>query len=52
MRYLNTYQATADRVRVCNRNTCIEARGDNARMIAGAFALMLVCIGIAALAKA
>ncbi len=51
MRYLNTYKTPADRVRVCNRNTCIEARGDNAKIIAGAFAIMLVCIGISALAR-
>lgn len=52
MNFVSTYQAQADQVRVCNRNFCIEAKGENAKMIAGAFAFMLVCIGIAALAKA
>jgi hypothetical protein len=40
-----------DQVRVCNGNTCIEARGDNARILVCAFAFMLVCVGIAALAS-
>ena len=52
MNYISTYQAPVDRVKVCNRNVCIEARGDNAKLIANAFAFMLLCIGVAALAKA
>jgi hypothetical protein len=40
-----------DEVRICKGNVCIEARGDNAKMLVGAFAFMLICIGIAAIAS-
>ena len=41
-----------DSLTVCHKNSCIHAKGDNARIIAfGAF-VMLFFIGIAAIAKA
>lgn len=52
MSNISTYRTPSDMVRVQSMNTYIEARGDNARMIAGAFAIMLICIGLAALTKA
>lgn len=51
--YINKYDGyNQDKVRVCNDNFCIEASGDNARLLTGAFVFALICIGIAALAKA
>jgi len=50
--YTTTNQKSTDGVKVCNRNLCIDAKGDNAKLITGAFALMLICFGIAALVKA
>lgn len=51
--YLNKYDGiNIDTVRVCNDNFCVEASGDNARLITGALVFALVCIGIAALVKA
>ena len=38
-----------DEVNICKGNTCIQARGDNAKLITFAFAFMLICVGIAAL---
>lgn len=40
-----------DAVKVCNQNTCIEARGENARAIVGALCFAFVCFGVAALLK-
>lgn len=40
-----------DRVRICKEDICVEARGKNAELIAGAFAFMLVCIAIVAVSK-
>lgn len=38
-----------DQVRVCKGNMCIEARGDNAKLITLGFVFVLVCVGIAVL---
>jgi hypothetical protein len=48
---ITKFQIPTDKVRVCHRNTCIEARGNNGKLIAGAFAFALLCVGLAALAK-
>lgn len=45
-------QFPIDKVKLCIKDTCIEARGDNAKLIAQAIAFTIVCYGIAALAKA
>ena len=45
-------QFPQDKVKLCKRDVCVEARGDNAKLLAGAFAFALFCIGIAALSKA
>ena len=51
--YLNKYNNTPnDKVRLCKGNLCIEARGENARLLTGVFAIALLCIGIAALSRA
>lgn len=52
MKYISTNQFPTDKVKLCKSNVCIEARGDNAKLLTGAFAFALLCIGIAALAKA
>lgn len=39
----------ADQVKVCKGNICIEARGDNAKLITLGFVFVLVCAGIAVL---
>lgn len=44
-------QFPVDRVKVCKKDVCVEARGDNAKAIVGALAFMFVCFGIAALAS-
>lgn len=45
-KYLN-YSMPADQVRICTRQqTCIEARGDNARLLV--FAVMLILLSGAA----
>lgn len=38
-------------VKVCIGNTCIQARGDNARLISVAFVLLIICVGIAVLSN-
>lgn len=52
MNYISTNQFPADKVRVCKKNVCVEARGKNAELIVGALAFAFICWGIAALAKA
>lgn len=47
---LNVYNPT-DLVKVCNHNTCIEARGENGRAIVEALCFAFVCVGVAALLK-
>lgn len=47
---LNVYKPN-DAVKVCNQNTCIEARGENARAIVAALCFAFVCVGVAALLK-
>ncbi len=51
--YLNKYNVSnRDKVRLCKGNICLEARGENARQLTNAFTLVLICIGLAVLAKA
>jgi hypothetical protein len=47
------YKYSKDRntVKVCKNDTCIEAKGKNADLLAGAVAVMLVFVGIAAIAS-
>jgi len=49
MNKLYIVKKPVDQVRICKGNTCIEARGDNAKLIVAAFTFMLICVGIAAL---
>jgi len=48
------YKYSKDRntVKVCKSDNCIEAKGKNADLLAGAAAVMLVFVGIAAIAGA
>lgn len=48
-KYTNVPQV---KVRLCKANLCIEARGENARILTGVFAFALICVGIAALSRA
>ena len=51
--YLKKYtKVPADTVRLCKGNLCIEARGENARIITTVFTVALICVSIAALSKA
>lgn len=43
--------STRDQVEVCHNSTCIKARGQNAELLTIAFTFVLVCAGIAILAK-
>lgn len=45
------YNQPTDKVKVCTKNLCVEAAGRNAKQIVGALCFMLICMGIAALAK-
>ena len=44
------YSPSRNTVKVCKRDNCIEAKGKNADLIAGAAAIMLLFVGIAAIA--
>ena len=46
------YSKNQNTVRLCKGNTCIEAEGKNADIIAGATAIMLMLVGIAAISNA
>lgn len=51
--YLKKYNnVPQDKVRLCKGNLCIEARGENARILTGVFAFALLCVGLAALSRA
>ena len=41
----------ADQIRLCKQNTCIEARGENARTIVGAVSLVLFCAALYYISK-
>jgi hypothetical protein len=41
-----------DMVKMCTKNVCVEARGNNAKLLVNVFAITILCIGFAALAKA
>lgn len=45
------YQS-ADKVKVCKQDICVETQGDSARFIAGCVGFAFICIGVAALIKA
>lgn len=47
---INKYSKDRNTVRVCKKDNCIEAKGKNADLLAGAAAIMLVFVGIAAIA--
>lgn len=51
MKYISTYQFPTDKVKVCKRDFCVEARGRNAELIVGAIVLAFVYIGVATLAR-
>jgi hypothetical protein len=51
MNYISTNQFPPDKVKLCKRDVCIEARGDNAKLIVGAIAFAIVCWGFSALIK-
>ncbi|MDX1939643.1 MAG: hypothetical protein SFU99_03780 [Saprospiraceae bacterium] len=38
-------------VKLCKSDLCIEAGGRNAELLVGAFVFVLICVGVAALAK-
>ena len=40
-----------DEVKICVGNSCIEARGNNAKLLTAVFAIVLVCVGFAVLAR-
>ena len=48
---MHLYKAK-DEVNVCvNQDTCIQARGQNGQVLVAAFTFVLLCAGIALLAK-
>lgn len=47
---LNVY-VPADTVKVCIKDTCIEAEGDNGKTIVNALCFVAFCVGIAELLK-
>jgi len=49
MKYFYPVKNADDEVKICKGNTCIQDRGDNAKLITFAFAFMIICVGIAAL---
>jgi len=48
----STNRFPADKVKICKRDVCVEARGDNGRLIVNALTFAIVCVGIAAVIKA
>lgn len=46
------YSPLVNSVKVCKLDSCIEAKGNTADLIAGAAAVMLLFVGIAAIAGA
>lgn len=48
----NKFLPNVNQVRVCKSGVCVEAEGKNADLIAGAAAVTLLFIGIAALVQA
>lgn len=52
MKYTSYNKFPTDKVRVCKKDICVEASGNNAELIVGALAFTFICFGIAALAKA
>ena len=45
MNYISTSQFSTDKVRVCKKDICVEARGRNAELIAGALVFAFICEG-------
>ena len=52
MNTINSNQFPADKVRVCKKDICVEARGKNAEIIVRAIAFAFICWGVAEIAKA
>lgn len=50
IRYMNQ-ELQLNKVRICHQNTCIQASGQNAKIITVAAAGMLLLFGIAALSR-
>ena len=46
------YSSKQNTVKVCKRDTCVEAKGKHADQIAGAAVVMLLCLGFAAVISA
>jgi hypothetical protein len=46
------YSKEQNSVRVCKKDNCIEAKGKNADLLAGAAAIMLLLVGVASIAGA
>lgn len=41
----------ADQIRLCKQDTCIEARGENARTIVGAISIAIFCAALNYISK-
>ena len=52
MKYISKYQFPSDKVKMCKRDVCVEARGKNAELIVSAISLAFICWGISAIIKA
>jgi hypothetical protein len=51
MNYNIKRHLSEDEIRICRQDTCIEARGDNARIIIAAIAIVLICYAILQLSR-
>ncbi len=52
MKNLTSNQFPKGKVKLCKNDVCLEASGDFAKVITVALVFTIICIGIAALAKA
>ena len=52
MKYMSTYNDQSSGLKICKNDVCIEAYGDNAKIIAFAIAIAIICCGVAALLRA
>jgi hypothetical protein len=41
----------ADQIKLCKKDICVEARGDNAKLLVAAISLVLLCTGFYYLSK-
>lgn len=51
MRKFHSLEKPVDQVRICKGNTCIEAKGDNAKLITLGCVFVLLCVGVAVLSR-